>query len=85
MAKYAVIYTPDGKVKHELTYKNECFSYTMLPNEFGKTGDNKAFEFQVKEKFPNESEEVLDNIAFLDIADEDEIQECLLTLSNNEM
>lgn len=84
MAQYAVTYTPDGKVKKELTYKDEVFSYTMIPNEFGKTGDKQSFEYQVADKFPNEPDEVMEALEELGFADEDEIEECLSTLANNE-
>jgi uncharacterized protein YrzB (UPF0473 family) len=84
MAKYILTYTPDGKVKKELTYKNEVFSYTMIPDEHGKTGDNVAFEMQVSEKFPNESEEVLCVLDEISFADEDDIETYLSILSNSE-
>lgn len=84
MAKYAVTYTPDGKVKNELTYKNTVFSYTMIPNKFGETGDNVTFDKQVLNKFPNEPDEVIEALDWISFADEDEIKECLETLANNE-
>ncbi|WP_078598608.1 hypothetical protein [Evansella clarkii] len=84
MAKLVVTYTPDGKVKNELTYKDEVFSYTMVPDEDGKTGDDKVFEVQVANKFPNEPDEVIEALEELGFADEDDIEECLTTLSNYE-
>lgn len=84
MAKYVVTYTPDGKVKKELTYKNEVFSYTMVPDRFGKTADNKAFDIQVSEKFPYEPDEVMEALDEINFADENEIEEYLLTLANHE-
>lgn len=86
MSKYVVTYTPDGKVKEELIYKNEIFSFTMIPNGYGKTGDNKIFKLQVLDKFPNEPEEVidaLDNLTFSN--DEEVIEESLIVLSANEI
>lgn len=56
----------------------------MIPNEFGKSGDNKVFEFQVQDKFPNEPDEVLEALEELSFADESEIEEHLIILSNNE-
>lgn len=84
MAKLVMTYTPDGKVKNELTYKGEVFSYTMVPDEFGKTGDNKVFNIQVTDKYPNEPDEVVEALEEISFADEDEIEECLTILSNNE-
>lgn len=84
MAKYVVTYTPDGRVKKELTYKDELFFYTMVPNEHGKTGDNKCFDLQVAEKYSNEPEEVMEALGEINFADEDEIEEYLSTLSDNE-
>ncbi|MFY0516283.1 hypothetical protein ACOMCU_00435 [Lysinibacillus sp. UGB7] len=84
MAKYVVTYTPDGKVKKELTFKGEVFAYTMIPNEFGKVGDNKGFDLQVADKFPNEPDKVVEALEELGFADEDEIEEYLSTLTDNE-
>jgi len=84
MAEYKVTYTADGKVKKELTYRNANFSYTMIPNEYGKTGDKKGFMYQVEEQFPNEDEDVLDALDSLGFADEDGIEEILNILSEYE-
>ncbi|MEB6549677.1 hypothetical protein MXL46_11325 [Heyndrickxia sporothermodurans] len=84
MAKYVLTYTPDGEVKKELTYKGETFSYTMIPDEFGKTGDNKCFDIQVSKKFPDEPDEVIEALENISFADEDEIEECLTILTDYE-
>lgn len=84
MAKYTLSYTADGVEKKELIYKNEVFSYSMIPDEFGKTGDKKGFEYQVAERFQNEEEEVLDALSELSFADADEIGEILSLLEENE-
>ena len=84
MAKYVVTYTPDGKVKKELIYKNEVFSYTMVPDRFSKTADNTGFDIQVAEKYPNEPDEVIEALEEISFANENEIEEYLSTLSNNE-
>lgn len=84
MAEYILKYTADGVEKKELHYKNEVFSYSMIPDAFGKTGDKKDFEYQVLEKFPNESEDVIEALGELSFADEDEIEEILTLLENYE-
>lgn len=80
MAEYTVTYTPDGKVKKELTYKDTVFSYTMIPDDFGKTSDKNGFEKQVSDKYPNEPEDVIEALEEISFADEDEVEECLATL-----
>jgi hypothetical protein len=84
MAEYKVTYTSDGKVKHELNYKKEEFSYTMIPDEHGKTGDKKSFAFQVADKFPNEDEEIIEVVDELTYSNEDEIEEILELLTRYE-
>lgn len=84
MAKYTVTYTPEGNVKKELEYKGRIYSFTMIPDKWGKTGDNKGFDYQVIEKFPNEPDEVIEALENISFADEDEIEEYLITLSDNE-
>lgn len=56
----------------------------MIPDEFGKTGDKAGFDFQIKKRFPNTDEETLDALSDLGFADEDEIEEILLWLSQDE-
>ena len=84
MAEYILKYTSDGVEKKELHYKNEVFSYSMIPDGFGKTGDKKGFEHLVAEKFPDEIEEVIEALEELSFADEDEIEEILTLLENYE-
>lgn len=84
MAEYILTYTADGVEKKELHYKGEVFGYSMIPDEFGKKGDKKGFDHQVKERFPNEEEEVLDALGELGFADEDEIEEILRLLEEQE-
>ena len=84
MAEYKLTYTADGIVKHELFYREEKFEFSMIPNEYGKTGDEKAFDHQVSKRFPNENKEVIYAVAELGFADEDEIEEVLRILENYE-
>lgn len=84
MAEYILRYTADGVEKKELHYKKEVFSYSMIPDELGKTGDKKSFNHQVAEKFPNESEDVLEALDELSFADQDEIEEILTLLEEYE-
>lgn len=84
MAEYKVTYTADGKVKKELVYKETVFSYTMIPNEFGKTCDKKGFKYQVEVKFNDEKDYVLDSLDNLPFADDDEIEEILSLLEDRE-
>ncbi|MEX3713508.1 hypothetical protein ABFV99_13985 [Cytobacillus horneckiae] len=84
MAFYTITFTPDGKIKKELSYKGKIFSYTMIPDDYGKTSDKKCFKHQVADKFPNETDEVMEAIEELGFADEDEIEDCLTILSSYE-
>lgn len=84
MAEYKLTYTPDGKVKHELNYKEVDFVYTMVPDEHGKTSNKKAFDSQVPVRFPDEDEQVINALGELGFADEDEIEEILSLLSDYE-
>lgn len=84
MTKLTVTYTPDGCIQKELHYKENVFTYTMIPHDGGKTSDRKSFPSQVSELFPNEPDDVLDALDALDFADENEIEEHLLTLSHYE-
>lgn len=81
---YTVTYTPDGKVKKELLFRGKTFGYTMIPDDSGKTGDNKSLEFQVANQYPDEAEEVIDAVSELVYGDEDEIEQCLSTLVDYE-
>lgn len=81
---YTVTYTPDGKVKKELIFRGKVFGYTMIPDENGKTGDNKTFEHQVTTQYPDESEEVIEALSELAYADEDDIERSLSTLVDYE-
>lgn len=92
MAKYSIIYLPEEKVRHELTYKNEVFSYTMVPVKFRKAGNNfilfRRNNFtlarQVLNKFSDEPEEVIEALNYISYADDDKRQGYLMTLSNYE-
>jgi uncharacterized membrane protein YcgQ (UPF0703/DUF1980 family) len=84
MAEYKITYTPDGRVKKELNFKGFNFSYSMIPDEYGKTSDKKGFDSQVSIQFPDEDEDVIDALDELDFADEDEIEEILTLLSEYE-
>lgn len=84
MAEYKLTYTADGTVKHELRYKGEKFDFSMIPSEYGKTSNKKAFDSQIPEKLPDEDEEVIDALGKLGFADGDEIEEILTLLSEHE-
>ena len=84
MAEYKITYTPDGRIKKALTYKETIFSYAMIPDEYGKTGDKKGFEHQVRDKFPNEEDYVFDALDNLSFADDEEIEETLSLLTGQE-
>lgn len=84
MAEYIQRYTADGVEKKELHYKGEVFAFSMIPNEHGKTGDSKGFDFLVSEKFPNEDADVLERLEDLCWADETEIAETLTILESFE-
>lgn len=84
MAEFRITHTSDGRVKKELEYQENIFSYTMIPDEHGKTSDKKGFDYQVAERFPDEDEEVLDALSDIGFADEDEIEEILSFISEFE-
>lgn len=84
MAEYSITYKGNGVENHELKYRESVFSYSMIPDELGKTSDDVAFGKQVSEVFNNESEDTIDILNDLSFADEDEIEEILSHLVNNE-
>ena len=83
MAKFIVTYE-GNETKKELHFRNEVFSYTMKPSPYGKTGDAKAFDSQLEEKFGSDDEEVLEAASLLDFGDDDEIEEALSILHEAE-
>ncbi|MOA50760.1 hypothetical protein D3C78_1738270 [compost metagenome] len=83
MAQLVITYTSDGKILSELTYKGEKFSYTMIPDGYGKTSDKAGFEYQISDRFPDD-EGVLEHIEELAWADEDEIGDILNSISDYE-
>ena len=74
MAEFVKTYTADGVEKKELFYRGEVFSYSMIPHGYGKTSDKKGFDYQVKEKYPDESEYVIEALEELGFAEDDEIE-----------
>lgn len=85
MAQYSIIYTSDGRIKRELTFKNKTFGYAEIPDETGKTSDNKVFESQIADQFPDMPEEALEAAEKLNFPfDEDEVAECLGILEEYE-
>ncbi len=82
MAKLIKTYEND-EIKNELFFNGEKFSYSMIPDECGKCGNDKCFEDQLEEKYGNENE-ILKAASRLDFGDEDEIERALSILSEYE-
>lgn len=84
MSKYAISYE-NHTIKHELTFRNEKFDYTMAQNpETGFwTSDKKVFEHQLTERFDDLTVEQLEPIidCVTDRFDDDEVFEGLKELN----
>ena len=78
MTKLVVTYE-NRKIKNELHFSGEVFTYTMMDEDFGKEGDRPNFEYQFRERFKDSS--IIDDLAGcagdLDFGDDDEIEEAL--------
>lgn len=80
MATFVVTYE-NNVIKKELFFADKKFSYRMIDNEGGKTGDNKCFEFQIQDEFEEVDDEIIEAVSMLDFGDDDDIEEALQTLS----
>lgn len=80
MAKYTRTYENEI-VKHELTFRGETFGFNMVPDGFGRRGDNKCFEYQINEKYPELSVELLEEIGVDMLSHEDDEDAVLHTLN----
>lgn len=83
MTKFTVEVTATSLVK-TLEYAGMKFINTWVPCDCGSKTLEKSFGHQVKEAFPNISEELLGLIDDLDSGDEDDIQELLQEIDEYE-
>ncbi len=75
----------NGIEKRTLIFRGEELSYHMIPTSIGANGDAKCFVGQLEDKFPDVSEDILDEIDLLDCeTDEDEIFRMLEILEEAE-
>ena len=70
MAKLIKTYE-NGIEKFELTFLGETYDYSMIPNDYGATGDKPTFDTQIAKRHPELKEkkilmERLDSISFED-------------------
>ena len=83
MAKFVLTYEGET-LKKELYFKGEVFSYTMQPDEYGKTGDAPGFDTQVNKKYQDVDDDVLQALEDLSFGDDEEIEEALAILTEAE-
>ena len=61
MAKYTRSYE-NGIEKHELTFREKTFDFSMLPSANGRSGDKPCFSYQLSEEFTDLTEDDLEDI-----------------------
>ena len=83
MAKFTVEIT-ESKVIKTFDFMGKKFVNTWVPCSYGSKCLEKALENQVQEEFSGIDEEVLEQVGWLDIGDDDEIQDALAELSDYE-
>ena len=71
--------------KRTLVFRGAKLTYTMRPTDFGTKGDAPCFSAQLKDKFKDISDDLLEDIDMLDSeTDEDEIFQMLELLNEIE-
>lgn len=86
MAKLNIECRPNGDVRYNLEFLGCAFDMTMIANEYGARSDKKALDNQVEEQLGDtlsdilgqeEMEELLEQIASIDVGDLDEVMQAL--------
>lgn len=72
MARYSKIYE-NGIEKHELVFRGTAFDFSMLPALLGTESDKDGFSHQISEKYPDVSQEVLEEAGIEDLWWEDDL------------
>lgn len=83
MAKLVVTYE-GNTIKRKLIFNGDTYTYTMLPTETGKISDVPAFDTQIKDKYPEIDEEILQAAEKFSFGDDEEIEEALEFLTDVE-
>lgn len=81
MAKYKRTYE-NRIVKHELFFRGEVFGYKMLPDYLGRISDKKGIEYQISDKHPDITLDLLEQMGVDMLTCEEDDDMILDTLEN---
>lgn len=88
MARFNILYNEDGSIENTLIFDGVSYKYTMREDEENEwfVGDNKSFEYQIQEKFPDlYPEEVIDLVSEVCYyTNSNELQDIIMELTHYE-